>query len=156
MISKIISFAITGLAFLYLSLIPFGILDKQNRRFGLVDLGIFVSILLINSDKLSQLKVGKDGFSIDLKELKQNQETIKNQQEKQNEDLRKLQEAIQLFLTENQDIIEKIKYVKLPDSPEALAKIIADHVIKEIANHPPNLRNILTTIVSNTKQKPEE
>ena len=97
MISKIISFAITGLAFLYLSLIPFGILDKQNRRFGLVDLGIFVSILLINSDKLSQLKVGKDGFSIDLKELKQNQETIKNQQEKQNEDLRKLQEAIQLF-----------------------------------------------------------
>lgn len=161
MTSKIISFVITSLALLYLALIPLGIIDQHNRRFALVDLGIFVSILLINSDKLSQLKLSKDGFSIDLKELKQNQETIKNQQKKQDEDLRKLQEAIQLFLTENQNIIEKIKYVKLPDSPEALAKIIADHVIKEIANHPPDLRNILTTlgqtaIASTAKRKSEE
>lgn len=49
--SKIISFVITSLALLYLTLIPLGIIDRQSRRFGLVGLGIFISILLINYER---------------------------------------------------------------------------------------------------------
>ncbi len=157
MISKIISFVITGLALIYLTLIPLGIIDQQNRRFGVVDLGIIISILVINSDKLSSLKFGKEGFSVELlEEVKESQIKIEKQQEKQNEELIQLQEVLNSFLSNNHEVIEKIKDVKLPDSPEAFAKIVADYTIKEISKHPPNPRNIFTAIASTAKQKLEE
>lgn len=153
MISKIMSFVITSLALVYLTLIPLGIIDKQNRRFGAVDLGIIVSILVINSDKLSKLKFGKEGFSVELlEEVKESQIQIQNQQKQQNQELTQFKEIFQTFLKENHEVIEKLKYIKLPDSPEALAKIIAEYTLEEIRKHPPSPKNILRAIASNNQE----
>jgi len=142
---RIITTIITGLAIVYLVLIPFGIYKGKKPFFELTELGIFASILLLNSDRLSKIQFGKEGFTLEVAEeiksktetLEKNQKDIQECQATQYQKIEEIQESFHKFLSNNDSLFENLKTlenVQLPSDTDSLIKSISDRVGLEVAN----------------------
>lgn len=86
---------------LYVLLIPFGFVAKDNRwqTEEIVLLGILLIISSQLLESLTDLTVGKEGISAKFKQLKAKQEEQKDQLSKQQAEIRSLQVALQGIVT---------------------------------------------------------
>jgi hypothetical protein len=116
---SILSIVITLFGLVYLLLVLLGQVDKQSKRFQIPEVIVFTVVLLLNSEtlqRLSKLQFGKEGVSLELIEIKQGQDEIKQNQERihavqqeQRESITKLREIFEKFLDNNQPLVAMLK-----------------------------------------------
>lgn len=146
---KTVFFMITLLGLAYLISIPFGFLGG-SKRFELTDFGVFTSILLLNSDKLSKVQFGKEGLNFELVQeikketneikskqgtLEANQNLIKTQQLHEFEKIADLQTTFERFLRNNEALLNHLKNLEdlqLPKDVDTLARSISEYVSIEV------------------------
>jgi hypothetical protein len=107
-----LSLVITLFGLIYLLLVLLGQVDKQSRRFQIPEVIIFTVVLLLNSEslqRLSKLQFGKEGISLELNEIKQNQEKIQAIQQEQRQSITELKEIFEHFLDNNKPLIAMLK-----------------------------------------------
>lgn len=103
----------TVLGVVYLVLVVAGTLDPDNRRLRTTDVGIFVIILLINSDiteRLAKFRVGSEGMTVKLQELEEQQGRIDQAQKIQNEEIKDLAGLLirDLLNTPERNLLKKL------------------------------------------------
>lgn len=82
--NSLIKFGLSILVISYLISIPFGLVDKKDRRISPTELGLIAIIFLLNSDlieRITKFKFNNEGIDVELVERKQTANLIVNQKE---------------------------------------------------------------------------